>query len=90
MPVKQLQTIEDSYSSLLEAFFLWKKKRQENKRLIVNGHVTKLLNISKIKIESAKEIRLLTDNLLSQLRALKQLRFENNNLSETVFINTIL
>ena len=63
-----LGDINDSLSSLLEAAF---KKRYEKKRLIVNSHVTELLDISKIKIESAKEIRSLIDNLLSHLRALK-------------------
>ncbi|CAL1285198.1 unnamed protein product [Larinioides sclopetarius] len=83
---KQLQTLDDSYASLFEAL----QKRYENKRLIVNGHVNELLNIHKLKIESAKELRNMIDNVLSHLRALKQLGLELNELSEAILRNVIL
>ncbi|GFY23605.1 uncharacterized protein TNCV_1039041 [Trichonephila clavipes] len=66
---KQLQTVNDSYSSLFEAL----EGRYENKRLIVNSHIAELLNPNKIKFESAFHLRSLIDSIQSHLRALKQL-----------------
>ncbi|GBM20086.1 hypothetical protein AVEN_268410-1 [Araneus ventricosus] len=83
---KQLQTLDDSYTSLFEAL----QKLYENKRLIVNGHVNELLNVHKLRIESAKELRNMIDNALSHLRALKQLGLELNELSEAILMNIIL
>ncbi|GFS48529.1 uncharacterized protein TNCV_309651 [Trichonephila clavipes] len=66
---KQLQTVNDSYSSLFEAL----EGRYENKRLIVNSHIAELLNPNKIKFESAFfHLRSLIDSIQSHLRALKQ------------------
>ncbi|GFR14560.1 uncharacterized protein TNCT_453531 [Trichonephila clavata] len=77
---KQLQTVNDSYSSLFEAL----KGRYENKRFIVNSHIGELLNPNKIKFESAFHLRNLIDSIQSQLRALKQLELEHNTLCESM------
>ncbi|GFR09894.1 uncharacterized protein TNCT_122501 [Trichonephila clavata] len=82
---KQLQTVNDSYSSLFEAL----KGRYENKRLIVNSHIAELLNPNKIKFESAFHLRNLIDSIQSHLRALKQLELEPNTLYESMLIFVI-
>ncbi|GFX99310.1 integrase catalytic domain-containing protein [Trichonephila clavipes] len=82
---KQLQTVNDSYSSLFEAL----EGRYENKRLIVNNHIAELLNPNKIKFESAFHLRSLIDSIQSHLRALKQLELEPNALCESMLIFVI-
>ncbi|GFU70623.1 uncharacterized protein TNCV_2971831 [Trichonephila clavipes] len=82
---KQLQTVNDSYSSLFEAL----ESRYENKRLIVNSHIAELLNPNKIKFESAFHLRSLIDSIQSHLRALKQLELEPNALWESMLIFVI-
>ncbi|GFW74109.1 DUF1758 domain-containing protein [Trichonephila clavipes] len=82
---KQLQTVNDSYSSLFEAL----EGRYENKRLIVNSHIAELLNPNKIKFESAFHLRSLIDSIQSHLRALKQLELEPNTLCESMLIFVI-
>ncbi|GFT95846.1 uncharacterized protein TNCV_311981 [Trichonephila clavipes] len=82
---KQLQTVNDSYSSLFEAL----EGRYENKRLIVNSHIAELLNPNKIKFESAFHLRSLIDSIQSHLRALKQLELEPNALYESMLIFVI-
>ncbi|GFV08186.1 integrase catalytic domain-containing protein [Trichonephila clavipes] len=82
---KQLQTVNDSYSSLFEAL----ESRYENKRLIVNSHIVELLNPNKIKFESAFHLRSLIDSIQSHLRALKQLELEPNALCESMLIFVI-
>ncbi|GFU76788.1 integrase catalytic domain-containing protein [Trichonephila clavipes] len=82
---KQLQTVNDSYSSLFEAL----EGRYENKRLIVNSHIAELLNPNKIKFESAFHLRSLIDSIQSHLRALKQLELEPNALCESMLIFVI-
>ncbi|GFW35260.1 integrase catalytic domain-containing protein [Trichonephila clavipes] len=82
---KQLQTVNDSYSSLFEAL----EGRYENKRLIVNSHIAELLNPNKIKFESAFHLRSLIDSVQSHLRALKQLELEPNALCESMLIVVI-
>ncbi|GFS68277.1 integrase catalytic domain-containing protein [Trichonephila clavipes] len=82
---KQLQTVNDSYSSLFEAL----ESRYENKRLIVNSHIAELLNPNKIKFESAFHLRSLIDSIQSHLRALKQLELEPNALCESMLIFVI-
>ncbi|GFW04242.1 integrase catalytic domain-containing protein [Trichonephila clavipes] len=82
---KQLQTVNDSYSSLFEAL----EGRYENKRLIVNSHIAELLNPNKIKFESAFHLRSLIDSIQSNLRALKQLELEPNALCESMLIFVI-
>ncbi|XP_054715273.1 uncharacterized protein LOC129224750 [Uloborus diversus] len=83
---KQLQNIDDSYSSLFEAL----KNRYENKRLIVQSHISEILNANKLKCENPKDLRYLTDNLLNNLRALKQLDLNMNALSEAILMNVML
>lgn len=83
---KQLQSVNDTYQSLFQALTL----RFENKRLIVNSHINKLLNLPKIKSESPKELRNLVDTVLANVRALNQLDLECNPLSESILINVIL
>ncbi|GFW41652.1 integrase catalytic domain-containing protein [Trichonephila clavipes] len=82
---KQLQTVNDSYSSLFKAL----EGRCENKRLIVNSHIAELLNPNKIKFESAFHLRSLIDSIQSHLRALKQLELESNALCESMLIFVI-
>ncbi|GFW69086.1 uncharacterized protein TNCV_2919841 [Trichonephila clavipes] len=82
---KQLQTVNDSYSSLFEAL----EGRYENKRLIVNSHIAELLNPNKIKFESAFHLRSLIDSIQSHLRALKQLELEPNALCESMLFFVI-
>ncbi|GFU25971.1 uncharacterized protein TNCV_5104661 [Trichonephila clavipes] len=82
---KQLQTVNDSYSSLFEAL----EGGYENKRLIVNSHIAELLNPNKIKFESAFHLRSLIDSIQSDLRVLKQLELEPNALCESMLIFVI-
>lgn len=84
--VKQLQTTDDTYSTLMKAL----QDRYENKRIIVDMHINALLNLEKLSHESAKELRSIIDKLLKHIRALKTLKFNNNNFSEILLINIVL
>ncbi|XP_054713686.1 uncharacterized protein LOC129223144 [Uloborus diversus] len=64
--------------------------RFENKRLVVNAHIQNLLNLEKINNESPKELRNLIDNFKKNLRALKVLEFDQNNLSEKLLSHLFL
>lgn len=83
---KTVQTTDDSYTSLFTAL----KDRFENTRLIVNEHISEILNYNKLQFESPNQLRNLIDTLLSHLRALKQLNLEPNQFGGMLLINIIV
>lgn len=83
---KELQTVDDSFTSLFEAL----ENRFNNKRLIVNTHINELLSMEKLQFESAKDLRLLVDQLQKHLRALKLMDLSLDKLSEVFLINIVL
>ncbi|GFW68746.1 integrase catalytic domain-containing protein [Trichonephila clavipes] len=83
---KLLEAVDDSFESLITAL----KTRFENKRLLTETHINAILEIEKLTIESARDIRTMTDILSKNIRALKLLGFERNNLSDLILLNIIL
>lgn len=83
---KQLITVNDTYISLFEAL----KKRFENTRLLIMSHISEIFNCSKIKCESASNLRQMLDKIESNLRSLKQLKLETNPLCEAILIYVII
>ncbi|GFW34705.1 DUF1758 domain-containing protein [Trichonephila clavipes] len=80
---KLLESPNDSFDSLFSAL----EDRYENKRQLIDSHVLEIINYEKIYSESAKELRALMDCIDRNIRALKVLNYEQNDLSD---INIIL
>ncbi|GFV32498.1 DUF1758 domain-containing protein [Trichonephila clavipes] len=83
---KLLEAVDDSFESLITVL----KTRFENKRLLTETHINAILEIEKLTSESARDIRTMTDILSKNIRALKLLGFERNNLSDFILLNIIL
>ncbi|GFW43366.1 integrase_H2C2 domain-containing protein [Trichonephila clavipes] len=83
---KLLEAVDDSFESLITAL----KTRFENKRLLTETHINAILEIEKLTSESARDIRTMTDILSKNIRALKLLGFERNNLTDLILLNIIL
>ncbi|XP_054709666.1 uncharacterized protein LOC129219330 [Uloborus diversus] len=83
---KILETTDDSFSSLFKAL----EQRDENKRIIVDCHINNILNIQPIKHESAKDLRIILDNVKKNLRSLKLLDFARDKLSNAILLNVVL
>ncbi|GFX38953.1 uncharacterized protein TNCV_747321 [Trichonephila clavipes] len=83
--VKEFASTFDTFSSLYEAL----ESRYDNKRLIVDIHVQQILNF-KIERENPKEIREMIDCIKINLRALKLLNYEQNNLFNVFLLNIML
>ncbi|GFV13755.1 uncharacterized protein TNCV_2500891 [Trichonephila clavipes] len=83
---KLLEAVDDSLESLIIAL----KTRFENNRLLTETHINAILEIEKLTSESARDIRSMTDILSKNVRALKLLGFERNNLSDLILLNIIL
>ncbi|GFW87492.1 uncharacterized protein TNCV_1301371 [Trichonephila clavipes] len=79
---KLLEAVDDSFESLITAL----KTRFENKRLLTETHINAILEIEKLTSESARDIRTMTDILSKNIRALKLLGFERNNLSDLILL----
>ncbi|GFW89799.1 uncharacterized protein TNCV_2424561 [Trichonephila clavipes] len=86
MPNYILEAVDDSFESLITAL----KTRFENKRLLTETHINAILEKEKLTSESARDIRTMTDILSKNIRALKLLGFECNNLSDLILLNIIL
>ncbi|GFV13992.1 integrase catalytic domain-containing protein [Trichonephila clavipes] len=83
---KLLEAVDDYFEPLITAL----KTRFENKRLLTETHINAILEIEKLTSESARDIRAMTDILSKNIRALKLLGFERNNLSDLILLNIIL
>lgn len=83
--VKEFALTFDTFTSLYEAL----ESRYDNKRLIVDIHIGSILNFKKIERESAVEIREMIDCIKKNLRALKVLKYEQNDLFD-VFLQNIM
>ncbi|GBN49059.1 hypothetical protein AVEN_190180-1 [Araneus ventricosus] len=83
---KLIQTTDDTYKSLLKAL----EDRYENKRAVVDSQILSLINLEKLNYESAEDLRKLIDTVKKNLRTLKILEYERNNLSDVLIINLIL
>ncbi|GFV79313.1 integrase catalytic domain-containing protein [Trichonephila clavipes] len=83
---KLLESPSDSFSSLFSAL----EDRYENKRQLIDSHVLEIINYEKIYSESAKELSDLMDCINRNIRALKVLKYEQNDLSDIILINIIL
>ncbi|GFW20886.1 integrase catalytic domain-containing protein [Trichonephila clavipes] len=73
---KLLESPSDSFDSLFKAL----EDRYENKRQLIDSHVLEIINYEKIYSESAKELRALMDCINRNIRALKVLKYEQNDL----------
>ncbi|GFT16782.1 integrase catalytic domain-containing protein [Trichonephila clavipes] len=82
---KLLEAVDDSFESLITAL----KTRFENKRLLTETHINAILEIEKLTSESARDIRTMADILSKNIRALKLLGFERNNLSDLILLNIL-
>ncbi|GFS70880.1 DUF1758 domain-containing protein [Trichonephila clavipes] len=83
---KLLESPSDSFDSLFKAL----EDRYENKRQLIDSHVLEIINYEKIYSESAKELRALMNCINRNIRALKVLKYEQNDLSDIILINIIL
>ncbi|XP_071039933.1 uncharacterized protein [Parasteatoda tepidariorum] len=83
---KRLETLDDSFESLLKAL----ENRFENKRLLTETYINQILEIEKLANESAGDIRNIVVILKKNIRALKLLNFDRNNLSDILLLNIIL
>ncbi|KFM74595.1 hypothetical protein X975_22117, partial [Stegodyphus mimosarum] len=83
---KSLETSDDNFSSLFKAL----EQRYENKRIIVDCHIKNILNTPSINHESAKELRIMLDNIKKNLRSLKILDFARDKLSNVLLLNIVL
>ncbi|GFU25868.1 DUF1758 domain-containing protein [Trichonephila clavipes] len=83
---KLLESPSDSFDSLFKAL----EDRYENKRQLIDSHVLEIINYEKIYSESVKELRALMDCINRNIRALKVLKYEQNDLSDIILINIIL
>ncbi|GFT62877.1 uncharacterized protein TNCV_1607021 [Trichonephila clavipes] len=83
---KLLESPSDSFDTLFKAL----EDRYENKRQLIDSHVLEIINYEKIYSESAKELRALMDCINRNIRALKVLKYEQNDLSDIILINIIL
>ncbi|GFX26015.1 uncharacterized protein TNCV_2273561 [Trichonephila clavipes] len=83
---KLLESPSDSFDSLFSAL----EDRYENKRQLIDSHVLEIINYEKIYSESAKELRALMDCINRNIRTLKVLKYEQNDLSDIILINIIL
>ncbi|GBN04194.1 hypothetical protein AVEN_188662-1 [Araneus ventricosus] len=75
---KLIHTTADTYESLLKAL----EDRYENKRGVVDYQI--------LRYESAEDLRKMLDTVKKNLRTLKALEYERNNLSDVFVINLIL
>ncbi|GFY40980.1 integrase catalytic domain-containing protein [Trichonephila inaurata madagascariensis] len=85
---KLLEAVDDSFES--RALITASRTRFENKRLLTETHINAILEIEKLTSKSARDIRSMTDILNKNIRALKLLGFERNNLSDLLLLNIIL
>ncbi|GBN28332.1 hypothetical protein AVEN_118861-1, partial [Araneus ventricosus] len=83
---KLIQTTDDTYKSLLKAL----EDRYVNKRAVVDSQILSLINLEKLNYDSAEYLRKLLDTVKKNLRTLKTLEYERNNLSDVLIINLIL
>ncbi|GFW55933.1 uncharacterized protein TNCV_4390741 [Trichonephila clavipes] len=83
---KLLESPSDSFDSLFKAL----EDHYENKRQLIDSHVLEIINYEKNYSESAKELRALMDCINRNIRALKVLKYEQNDLSDIILINIIL
>ncbi|GFY20337.1 integrase catalytic domain-containing protein [Trichonephila clavipes] len=83
---KLLESPSDSFDSIFKAL----EDRYETKRQLIDSHVLEIINYEKIYNESAKELRALMDCINRNIRALKVLKYEQNDLSDIILINIIL
>ncbi|GFW03161.1 integrase catalytic domain-containing protein [Trichonephila clavipes] len=83
---KLLQSPSDSFDSLFKAL----EDCYENKRQLIDSHVLEIINYEKTYSGSAKELRALMDSINRNIRELKVLKYEQNDLSDIILINIIL
>ncbi|GFR09340.1 integrase catalytic domain-containing protein [Trichonephila clavata] len=83
---RTIETSEDTFDSLMTVLI----KRYENKRVIINSHIMNILNFEKLCIESSKGLRNLIDVINKNLRGLKLMDLETNELTHQFLINIII
>ncbi|CAL1273554.1 unnamed protein product [Larinioides sclopetarius] len=81
-----IQSDQDTFESLMKAL----ESRYENKRALVDIHISEILYIHKIQNENPAQIRLLTDTVRSHLRSLKNLKMESNQLSDAIILHILI
>ncbi|GFW88951.1 uncharacterized protein TNCV_2683851 [Trichonephila clavipes] len=80
-----IQSDQDTFESLMEALI----NRYENKRALVDIHITEMISVPKIQNENPVQLRLLTDTVSSPLRSLKNLRMDSNLLSDDILLHLL-
>ncbi|GFX05544.1 uncharacterized protein TNCV_3434481 [Trichonephila clavipes] len=80
-----IQSDQDTFESLMEALI----NRYENKRALVDIHVTEMLSVPKIQKENPVQLRLLIDTVRSHLRSLKNLRMDSNLPSDAILLHLL-
>ncbi|GFU05114.1 uncharacterized protein TNCV_574621 [Trichonephila clavipes] len=80
-----IQSDQDTFESLMEALI----NRYENKRALVDIHITEMLSVPKIQNENPVQLRLLIDTVRSHLRSLKKLRMDSNLFSDAILLHLL-
>jgi hypothetical protein len=80
-----LQSPNDSFQSLWSTLL----KRYENKRIIVEKHISELLHMRKMTYESSSELRTLVDVVIKNLRVLKTMELDLTPLAEQFVISVV-
>ncbi|GFR01503.1 integrase catalytic domain-containing protein [Trichonephila clavata] len=78
-----IQNDQDSFESLMDAL----RNRYENKRALVDIHISEILSVPKIQSENPAQLRFLIDTVRSHLRSLKNLKMDSNVLSDAILLH---
>ncbi|GFQ80645.1 integrase catalytic domain-containing protein [Trichonephila clavata] len=80
-----IQSDQDSFESLMDAL----RNRYENKRALVDIHISEIFSVPKIQIEDPAQLRFLIDTVRSHLRSLKNLKMDSNVLSDAILLQML-
>ncbi|GBM57946.1 hypothetical protein AVEN_157354-1 [Araneus ventricosus] len=80
-----IQSDQDNFDSLLKAL----ENRYENKRALVDIHISGILSINKLHNENPTQIRSLIDTVRNHMRSLKNLKLESNSLSDAIILHVL-
>jgi Protein of unknown function (DUF1759) len=80
-----VQSDNDTYESLWEAL----TARYKNEKIIVDRHISELLNLRNLYRESANDLPNLIETMVKNLRVLRTMGLECNNLVDQILITLV-
>lgn len=81
-----MESPDGSFDSLFQALI----HQYKNKHLLVDSHISSIINYEKIQQELSRNLCNFNDCINKNIRGLKVLVYNHNQLPEVVFINKIL